>query len=1215
MLHIHRSNRSERLVERLTDILDAQPLVDPMQRDIIAVHSQGMVRWLGQQISQVVGSRGRPAGGIHAHVDFPFPGALARRIIQGVLPQYPEADPWSPARLAWQILDALPDLLDSSDFSDLRYYLGLGLGLGHPGRSVSDGPLVVERRACQLALRIADMFDRYAVYRSDMARAWSAGQLEVGPRENEGLDPNSAWQPQLWHHLAQRLPVPDLAQRIYAARQAIDAGRLPSELPRRVHLFGLTALPASFLDIFLATARHVDIHVYLLSPSHLYWADLRSRKERLRAAHDDPQLLDELGSDEGHPLLSSLGKVSRELQFLLESHHDVPRRDSELELYDGIEDEQPTLLRQLQSDIANLADRGREGRDNAPRRALAPGDDSIQIHACHGATRQVEVLRDALSKLLAEDPTLQPRDILVMSPDVETFAPLMQAVFAQGRQHYDENEGWGDTGVPHIPLHVADRSLASVNPMARALLALLGMAQSRVTASEVHQLLHIEAVRERFAIADSDLPRLETWIRESGIRWGIDAADRARQGQPESDAHTWRFGLDRLLLGIAMADEDEREFAGLVGYDDMEGDSVVLLGRFCEFCERLFDWLVALRTPRTIDIWIRDLRALMTDMTAPQAVQSWLVQSLRDLLDELESESLDAQGRPLAGALEVDALHSWLNCKLELPQGSAGHHTGALTFCAMVPMRSIPRRVLCLVGLDDESFPRNPNTLGFDLLTQSRKLGDRSPRDEDRHLLLEAIVSARDHLIVTYSGRSPQTNEECPPAVPLGELLDVLDRGFSPSAEQPGLGSVREVLVHEHPLQAFSPVNFGAAVDDAQPTPPRSFDLGLARGARQLLDERERAPCFVATSLPLPEREAESAMTEVALADMVAFFAHPTRYFLERRVGLFLAEWIEELDDRERELLDGLERWQLRDKLLQGLVDDHDEARLMTAMLGRGQLPVAAPGQLAMARERAAALSIYRAAQKHLELDSRDLPVELDFGPIRLIGTLRGMRGPTCMRMQSSKVAAKHELEAWIHQLVATLLVADEAVTATVVGHGDQGRPKVVDLPPLPGDLSQRQSLAHGQLAALVEIFAEGRQRAIPFFPTTSRAMAKARLEGAHVEAAVALASERWSNEHGSGGGDMDDAYVVQAWGETSALEDIADDPRFEALALVIWGPPLQIKADYDAAVKAAKAAAKKSGAKKRATATKKSGAKKAGKKQSSARKKTVRKSSRGDEN
>ena len=509
------------------------------------------------------------------------------------------------------------------------------------------------------------------------------------------------------------------------------------------------------------------------------------------------------------------------------------------------------------------------------------------------------MLRDAILRTLAADKTLEPRDVIVMCPDIEAFAPLIQATFGATAEGID------------LRVRLADRSLRQTNPVLGVVATLLDLAAARVTASEVLDLADREPVRRRFGFSDDDLARLQEWIADSGTRWGLDAEHRAPWNVDGTDTGTWRFGVDRVLAGVTMTEDDRRLMHGILPLDDVDSMSINLAGGLAELVARLavdhrglLDPADRRRVGGCAGRRRRRLHPRRPAVTPGSAASS--------TASSPTSPRTAGRREPL-GLAEIRRL---LADRLQGRPTRANFRTGALTACTLVPMRSVPHRVVCLLGLDDGVFPRKAPRDGDDLMLADPRVGERDPRAEDRQLLLDALLAAQDKLIVTYAGHDERTNAVRPPAVPIGELLDLLEDDH----------------VIQHPLQPFDPRNFDAAA-------PLSFDPATLAGAQALRRPRHHRRPFLEGPLPAPEADL------IELDDLVRFAEHPVRSFLRRRLGLQLRDFTEEVEDGLEIELDGLGRYQVGQRLLDARLAGVSAAAAREAELRGGRLPPGALGQ------------------------------------------------------------------------------------------------------------------------------------------------------------------------------------------------------------------------------------------------------------------------------
>ncbi|GAB6044305.1 exodeoxyribonuclease V subunit gamma [Endothiovibrio diazotrophicus] len=1066
MLNLYHSNRLERLLDRLV-ALTGEPLGDPLADEMILVQNQGMARWLSQRLAE--------RAGIAANLAFPLPASFVWQLFRDQLDEVPEHTGFDRDTLLWRVSGELPALLDRPGFEPLQRYLAVG-----------DAAL----RRYQLARRIADLFDQYLVYRPDFIEAWERGE-------------ETHWQAQLWRRLVEvgggGEPL-HRARLLARFRDKSSSGALdPARLPRRIFLFGHTALAPAYLEVLARVAAVTEVHLLVLNPSLNYWGDIadEKRQARLRALwrqHGRAAEAEHLSV--GNPLLASMGGQGRE--FLEQLHH-YPCADEEL----FAPPDPATLLGVLQLDILFLQRRGGDGEPVMP---LAADDRSFQLHVAHSPMREVQILHDRLLDLFERLPGLTPREVVVMAPDIDVYAPLVEAVFGAAPAER------------FIPWSVADRRQGAGQPVLQSLLALLELPRARFTASEVMALVESPAVMRRLRLDEGAVERIRTWVAEAGVRWGLDGAQRTALGLPGDEGNSWRFGLDRLLLGYAMPPADGAA-APLVGgylpYPDVEGGEARHLGALAALIERLDRWRRRLALPASPEEWPGLLNALVDTFFAPDEEEAAALQTVREALDALRLHCRQAGYRE---PLELAVVREHLADALAQPGGHQRFLTGRVSFCNMVPMRSIPFRVVCLLGMNDRDYPRNQRPPGFDLMAAEPRLGDRSRREDDRYLFLEALLSAREVFYLSYVGHDIRDNALKVPSVLVSELLETVERGFAVV----GGGAVRDQVVTEHPLQPFSPRYFA---DD-----PRLFSY-----AAEWLEGGEGTGPFLAEALPEPE----ASWREVDLERLIRFFRNPARFLLRERLGVALERAEDGLEDEETFALDALQGFGLKQGLLEGLIDGADPDALRAAALARGDLPPAPFGRLELddwsgrLGEWAEALRAQRAEPL--------APLELLFegAGLRLTGWLRGVTGQGLLRYRPAKLKAEDRLALWIEHL-ALHLSAPSAVARV-------SRFEAEDHAFVLGPVADPAAL----LEELLHLYAEGLREPLPLFPRTALRYVE-QLQKKGEEAALKAAVEQWNGNEWSGGGEGANPYYDLAFRGRDPL-----DARFVEVALRVIGPLL----------------------------------------------------------
>ena len=683
----------------------------------------------------------------------------------------------------------------------------------------------------------------------------------------------------------------------------------------------------------------------------------------------------EEGTEPGHPLLASLGRQGRDfVDLLLEV---APDREEE----HWIEPGDDSALHTLQTDLLTLRDR--------TGRAAVPADDrSLQLHVCHTPMREIEVLHDQLHWLFERHPDLGPADVVVMTPDIDAYAPCVEAVFG------------GAQGARHIPWSLADRSLRAESPLITAYLALLELPGGRYPADRLLALLDVPAVHRRFGLEPGDLELAQRLVREGAVRWGVDAAMRERLGLPATREHTWRFGLDRLLLGYALPGTDRGLRGGVPPCDAVEGSDAQVLGRLAAFVEATAALEDALAVPRPMAAWVEAFDDVLTRCLASGDAEEDAIDAIRVALRGLAA---DAARAGYDAPLPLDLARALLEAALAEPVARGRFLAGGVTFCAMVPMRSIPFQVVCLVGMHDGSFPRTRQPLSFDLLAAADpRPGDRSRRDDDRWLFLEAVASARRCLYVSWVGRGVRDNAAIPPSIVVSELRAAIERGF----DAPHLETV-------HPLQPFSPKYFAAP-----PAPGLvSYSTELCEATRRRGRGRPVVP-LVTSRLS----DAAPEAFDIELERFAEFFVNPTAHLLRERLGIRLAEAAQPVEFREPFCLDALGRYVLRAELLGRWGEATDSAGLLPDLRGRGLLPIGRVGEVELAQQRAV-VDDFAARVEAVGGGEvvETVPVDVRLGRVRISGTLRlAADGLVDFRLATPK--PRDLLRLWVRHLSCTWL-------------------------------------------------------------------------------------------------------------------------------------------------------------------------------------------------
>ena len=986
MLRVYHSNRLDVLEALMEFIVERERLDDPFEPEMILVQSTGMAQWLQMTLSQKFG--------IAANIDFPLPASFIWDMFVRVLPEIPKESAFNKQSMSWKLMTLLPQLLEREDFTLLRHYL----------TDDSD-----KRKLFQLSSKAADLFDQYLVYRPEWLAQWETGHLV------EGLGEAQAWQAPLWkalveytHELGQpRWHRANLYQRFIETLES--ATTCPPGLPSRVFICGISALPPVYLQALQALGKHIEIHLLFTNPCRYYWGDIKdpaylakllTRQRRhsfedrelplFRDSENAGQLFNSDGEqDVGNPLLASWGKLGRDYIYLLSD------LESSQELDAFVDVTPDNLLHNIQSDILELENRAVAGvnieefsrSDN--KRPLDPLDSSITFHVCHSPQREVEVLHDRLLAMLEEDPTLTPRDIIVMVADIDSYSPFIQAVF--GSAPADR----------YLPYAISDRRARQSHPVLEAFISLLSLPDSRFVSEDVLALLDVPVLAARFDITEEGLRYLRQWVNESGIRWGIDDDNVRELELPTTGQHTWRFGLTRMLLGYAM-ESAQGEWQSVLPYDESSGLIAELVGHLASLLMQLNIWRRGLAQERPLEEWLPVCRDMLNAFFLPDAETEAAMTLIEQQWQAIIAEGLGAQ---YGDAVPLSLLRDELAQRLDQERISQRFLAGPVNICTLMPMRSIPFKVVCLLGMNDGVYPRQLAPLGFDLMSQKPKRGDRSRRDDDRYLFLEALISAQQKLYISYIGRSIQDNSERFPSVLVQELIDYIGQShYLPGDEalncDESEARVKAHLTCLHTRMPFDPQNY-------QPGERQSY-------AREWLPAASQAGKAHSEFVqPLPFTLPET----VPLETLQRFWAHPVRAFFQMRLQVNFRTEDSEIPDTEPFILEGLCRYQINQQLLNALVEQDDAERLFRRFRAAGDLPYGAFGEIFWETQ---CQEMQQLADRVIACRQPGQSMEIDLAcnGVQITGWLPQVQPDGLLRWRPSLLSVAQGMQLWLEHLV-----------------------------------------------------------------------------------------------------------------------------------------------------------------------------------------------------
>ncbi|WP_066567238.1 exodeoxyribonuclease V subunit gamma [Snodgrassella sp. CFCC 13594] len=965
----------------------------------IMVQSQGMRRYLNQFLAQ--------QHGIAANLQFGLPAGFAWQLTRQVLPDTPAVNPFQTDVLRWRLLA----LFNHSDFRQPD------LALAHA--ALSEYLNSSEQAPYHLAGKLADVFDQYLIYRSDWIDAWQRGQLL-----NLGQD--ESWQAQLWRYLVQETPAAHRAQQQKALLSALSA----RVLPERIVVFGITTLAPLYLQLLQAIAQHTEVHIFAVNPSDQYWGHILPAEHLLQHHYDGP-----IDDNVGHPLLASLGKQGRDF---FDALNDMPHVQLEQSIYDQ-HPRSGSLLARLQHHIQTL-----RMPQHEPDSFM---DGSIQLVSAHSRLRELQILKDQLLQDLARHPKWQPSDIVVLTPHIEHYLPFIDAVFGQSQD-----------GQQSLPFSIADVKISHQQALLQLLAKTLPLMRGRFVIDEVFALLDEPALRARFDLSDADVDTLTAAWTDIGVHWGSDAAMRAQFGG-NSAQFTWQQARDRTVLGWLLPQTNApTSWQGILPwFGELSQNPLLMRG------QTLIDTLIqhhqTWQTEADVPTWLHRIRALLHDLADEDNLTGSAMQQLESALADWQAQTTLAH---FQDTLSPDVVIEHVQRFLEGTR-QAGFLRGGITFCSMVPMRTLPFRCVCLLGLNDGEFPRTTKAAAFDLIAQHPRAGDRARRDDDRYLFLESILSARDKLYLSYVGKDIRKNEALAPSALVFELTDVVATvlGLTPT-------QFNQRHIIQHPLQPFSRRYFNGYLNSTR------ADYATALSA----PPEEVAP-FYNPSIPasLNPVDEEMAPNTIDIQDWLSFWRNPVKHWLRHQL-----QWqapFTEASEEADEPFSIIDSADVYSAYLSARRNGTDFALVETELAQAGSLPEGNLGDAATKAYRAAVLSL--PTQWFTSMPMPDAPIDLAFGHTQLCGSLNHLYEDGQLLFSGSPLNAPDTIVLLLRHL---LLCA-----ANIKGLPHESHHLYPPAPTVLNTIDVDQ--AHAWLRPWIDYYKLGQTRPLPFFPKTSLATAQ----------------------------------------------------------------------------------------------------------------------------
>lgn len=865
---LYQSNELELLARKAVAVNRSIFKGNLLKKNMAVVQTPGMGRWFSLKTAEI--------SGICANIDLVLPGKFISNISENIL-RMDYADPFfDTPNLKWFVYELLSsDFINRPEMKTVRNYIGTD-----------------DVRRYQISGKIADLFDQYPVFRPEIIAKWKEGALFYKKDKDE------IWQKEIYHEIISFKPseLDKLAFLDEFKKRVSSVDPLRTDIPKGVVLFGISTMTEYQLEMFTALSDIMEVHLFHVNPCQDFWGDIVPVKYL-----DSETFIYETKNR----ILSEFGFSGKNFHNLLAGFEgpqtDLFPQTSRIN----------TILQKIQDDIRLCI-------DPDPVEMKEKYDGSVIINGCWGKMREIEVLKETLLDLFDSNRGLLPRDIIVMAPQIEEYADIIEAVFS-----FDQSENT-------IPFSVADRSLKNESGIIESFLKILKLDETNFSATEILSIFENRFIHRNFGVEKEDVEEIRKAVISAGVKWGIDKFWRRSKGYHDFEQNSWRFGIDRLLLGYAVKGQGVDTFAGILPFDGIEGETARIIGRFLSFIDVIFEFKNEFFEKRTLQQWEDRLNGLLDALIMDNIETASTKIYLKNATHQLSQNGIRGE---LKTKVPLSVVTEYLDEFVSNSGFGRGFINGNVTFCSLKPMRSIPFKIVALIGMNDESFPRDNTSLAFDLVSKYPKSTDRFVKENDKYLFLEALLSAKEKLIISYTAKSLSDSSKNFPATPVESLKNYITEKY---------GVKNDVIEKLHPLQPFNPKYFER--DDRF----FSFSKKDAAAAKFFTssDKESDEKHDIVIDLSKLDEKRKKKIFEITPQNLLAFFANPQKYFFSNTLDVQFPYLSEEPDDLEVFNFDNLSAYSIKNEYIQMMTDGFTKKDFKTKLRGEGTVPHGTAGRI-----------------------------------------------------------------------------------------------------------------------------------------------------------------------------------------------------------------------------------------------------------------------------
>ena len=1038
MFNIIKSNRVEYLFQGFSNIIENCDK-DPFALECVCVQSMGMKQWISLELAKKFG--------ICANISYFFPKDILEKIFISLNCMDDLKISLNKDILLWKIMALLPELIKTYEFQGIKNY-------------IKDDDTGI--RLFQVSEKIAQTFDNYQIYRPEMILKWQKNNNNYGIKESSDL-----WQPVLWKKIIEHDVYDYIALSTKYFFENIKKKELikslSKKLPQRISFLGISFLPPVFLKVLEQISNYIEINFFLFSPCNQFWGYITSEKQREKfnfKKGDADIYQQDFYLEQGNPLLASMGMSGKNFHLLVEN---IDCYEPFSDLWQDSVFESKTMLSYIQSDILNLVHR-KKNKDKAPVK-ISDNDRSISIHCCYSPIREVQVLKDQLLNLFQKNPDLKPNDIIVMMPDINCYSSYIETVFSIEEK---------------IPFTISDRTKKSESEIFQTFLQILKACKTRLSLNEVINILSRKSVSLKFNILEQDLNFIHKISQKSGICWAIDSNHRKFYGFPEFHENTWEFGFQRLMLGYAMPRKSDLLFCGILPMESYEGNEIQILGKFALFYNTLCKGLKNLVSfkiksgHKTPEHWQQVFKEILFSMIDNNKDNK---EDYKYILDTLEDIKTKADNAMYFNEISFETALALLEQRIEITEFSNTFLTGGVVFSNLVPMRSIPFKVIALIGMDDLSFPRKNISESFDLIKKYPKIGDRVVKYEEKYLFLEALLSARQNFLITYTGMNIKDNSIIPCSSVINELIETINDSF--------IFSDKYNVVINHPLQPYSEKYF-IEKSFLQFFSFSKYYQNIASIFEKKKYQKSLKKDFILNTVNNFSTKESSITSFITINDLISFFRMPIEYMMKNRLGIIFPKYHDYSNDREPIEIHGLENYFLGQSLLEKMLEKKSEniKDFYIYFKALGMLSHGEKGEIEFNETADNVGFLYNKAVSHISGNiSKKIPFNIKIKDTYITGNIGNIRKNARHEVIFARPSFKIILKAWINHVFLNAITNDDKYFTFLTLRSLRGKAykgaETICFKPIKHECKSI-------LSNMIDLFWKGMANPLIFFPETS---------------------------------------------------------------------------------------------------------------------------------